>query len=176
MIQEIKKENNPFKMWGFWLGFVVGFSMFFFSSIKPSGCSPQYASWNKGVYFGLESFNFIGSSDCTNFVTPKYKFCEAAMSYYSHYAEPFEDIMERRDDCLENPNKYPFEIGGEIDGDPNIKITVDNVGQELLGGNVVFKMRHLLFSLIHPLGLVFAIILGTLGWVLHLLFRLFKKI
>lgn len=47
MEQEIKKKSyNPFKMWGFWIGFML----FIILSIRPCG---------------IEAPNLVGSSNCT---------------------------------------------------------------------------------------------------------------
>lgn len=45
MDQEVRKSYNPFKMWGFWIGFII----FFILSIRPCG---------------IIAPNLVGSGDC----------------------------------------------------------------------------------------------------------------
>lgn len=45
MDQEAKKSYNPFKMWGFWIGFIIIFILV----IRPCG---------------IVASNLVGSSDC----------------------------------------------------------------------------------------------------------------
>lgn len=166
MENEVKKSYNPFKTWGFWIGFIIGFSIVLFSVIKPFGCNPQYASWSNGVYFGIESF-MAGSSNCTDFVTPKYQFCSTAMSYHKGIT------IEK---CLENPNQYSFKSSAKSG---IVDITVDNIEYEFssYGGDRIFKVYWLLFYLygVSIWGLIPAFIFGSIGWGIHSLIRKYKK-
>ena len=156
----MNKSYNPFKMWGFWVGFIIGFILVLSITIKPFGCHPEWRSWNDDIYFGVESgFNLVGSSSCYNVVSPTYKYCAVAESdYYRYKNYNFKD-------CLKNPNNYPFSR-------EDLKITIDNVDEEFLsyyGSGRVFNIDALLGIVIFAL--IPALIFSVIGRGIHSLIR-----
>ena len=163
------KSHNLFKMRGAWIGFSILFILFLIFSIKPFGCSPEYYSkLNVGeeVYFGIESFSPIGSSNCYEYVSLEYKFCNHAANG---------DNFDFKD-CLDNPQKYSFEIGGELRGDPNTNVTIENLLDTRLkegGGPQLLTVRAIV-GLIISISL-FSFIGFLIGWGIHSLIRKSKK-
>lgn len=199
----IRKSNNPLKMWGFWLGFIIAVALIISGSaaiiipgilVQPLGCNPNiytwgsdsiynrhipWRSWMDGVYFGIES-----RGGCFNIVSRVHKYCSIAEKQYdpnNHYLT-YKYPNLNFEDCLKNPNNYHF---SRID----TQITLDNISNEYPSGydggrtvniSEMIRDRYLFFMLFQILVMfILSIIFGTIGWGIHSLIRksiiLFEK-